>query len=79
LKKRDVEALLDTYDSDPVGALTTALQVVLERPDATWPELIARASLSQSRSAALLVGEQGALDSLAAELNELRHLSPPDQ
>jgi hypothetical protein len=47
---------------------------VLVRPDAAWPELVAAAQLADTRAAALLVGEQRALDDLAAELNELRDL-----
>jgi hypothetical protein len=45
---------------------------VLDRPDATWPELVAAAGFPDTRAAALLVGEEGALDRLAAELNEVR-------
>ena len=40
LTKRNVEALLDRYDIDPIGALTTALRRVLEMPDASWDELL---------------------------------------
>ncbi len=64
--------MLNDYDADPVGALTAALRRVLGAPDATWPELVQQAPVNQTRAAALLVGEHGALDSLAAELNELR-------
>jgi hypothetical protein len=75
LRKRHVESLLAGYDDDPVAALTGALRIVLERPDATWPELVAAAGFPDTRTAALLVGEEGALDALASELNELRDLS----
>ncbi|MCU1368134.1 MAG: hypothetical protein JWL72_873 [Ilumatobacteraceae bacterium] len=47
---------------------------MLELDDGTWPELVGAARFSDSRSAALLVGEQRTLDELAAELNELRGL-----
>jgi hypothetical protein len=77
LKKRDVEALLIRYDQDPIAALTTALRIVLERPDGLWPDLIAAAPFSETRRAAVLLGEEGALDDLAAELNELRDLARP--
>jgi hypothetical protein len=50
------------------------LRVVFDRPDGTWPELVAMGSFAQTRAAALLLGEQGALDDLASELNELRDL-----
>ena len=66
--------LLGTYDQDPVAALTRALRSVLERPDGGWPELVGAAGFTDSRAAALLLGEQRALDDLAAELNELRTL-----
>ena len=74
LAKRHVESLLADYDDDPVAALTVALRIVLEQPDATWPELVARAGLPDTQCAALLVGEEGALDALTRTLNELRAL-----
>jgi hypothetical protein len=72
LIKREVEALLAAYDDDPVDALTTALRIVLELPDALWPELVLAAGFTQTRAAALLVGDQRSLDGLASELNEAR-------
>jgi hypothetical protein len=69
-----VEALLSAYDDDSVAALSAALRIVLERNEAVWPELVAAAEFTETRTAALLVGEQGALDELARELNELRTL-----
>jgi len=74
LSKRDVEALLSNYDAAAVAALTVALGRVLDQSGATWPELLNIAPFTDTRRAALLVGEQGALDALAAELNELRSL-----
>lgn len=50
------------------------MRTVLEQPDLGWATLVRAAGFSDTRSAALLVGEQGALDALAAELNELRTL-----
>jgi hypothetical protein len=75
LAKRDVEQLLAAYDAEPVGALRLALGRVLDRPHATWPELIAAAPFSDTRRAALLAVDEGALDELARELNELRGLA----
>jgi hypothetical protein len=72
LRKSEVEALLASYDAEPVRALTVALRVVLERPGWSWEQLAA--ALPPERRAALLAAEPAALDSLAAELNELRHL-----
>lgn len=75
LRKRDVEALLAGYDDDPVGALTIALRRVLDRPDdASFAELVALAGFDEPRRLALLANDVGALDALAAELNERRRL-----
>lgn len=74
LRKRDVEALLDRFDDDPVGALTIALRRVLGRPEATWLELLEAAPVSHERRQALAAADQDALDALARELNELRTL-----
>jgi len=68
--------LLVGYDQDSVAALTVAMRIVLERPDASWPDLVHAAGFSQTRAAALLLGEEGALDALVQELNELRELDP---
>ncbi len=75
LKKKDVEALLRDYDSDPIGALTAALRVVLDQPDANWLVLLSAANLPDRRLQRLQDGDQTALDELAAELNETRDLA----
>ncbi len=75
LKKTHVEALLRDYDSDPIGALTAALRVVLDQPNANWLVLLSAAILSDNRLQRLQDGEQAALDELAAELNETRDLA----
>ena len=72
LKKAHVEALLRDYDSDPIGALTTALRVALDQPGGDWPTLLAAAPLPSTRRNRLRAGDQAALDELAAELNEAR-------
>ena len=74
LTKRDVETLLQAYDLDPVGALTTSLRIVLGRPDDDFDELVAHANLGDQRRERLLQREPDALDELAAELNERRTL-----
>lgn len=76
LRKTDVEALLDHYDADPVGALTTAMRRVLDQPDAEWPHLLDATGLPADRVRLLRAGDQRALDELAAELNEHRSLPP---
>ena len=77
LTKRDVERLLAGYDADPVGALTDALRVVTGAGDAEWDELVELATDDARRRAALAARDVAALDSLAAELNELRALERP--
>ena len=72
LKKAHVAALLRDYDSNPVGSLTTALRVALDKPSADWSSLLSAAPLPPARRNQLLAGEQTALDELAAELNEAR-------
>jgi hypothetical protein len=72
LGKRHVERLLATYDVDPVGALTEALQVVLDRPDAAFDTLIDTAVGDTTRRSLLHARHPEALDALAAELNERR-------
>lgn len=47
---------------------------ILDRADGTWAELVGAAGFSDTRAAALLRGEPGALDDLVRELNELRDL-----
>lgn len=72
LKKIDVELLMAAYDADPVGALTAALRVALDRTDGEWTELLKAAGFSCSRRIRLQGNDPAALDELAAELNELR-------
>ena len=75
LTKRDVEALLRDYDSDPVGAFTRRA-ARRARPHAT----LGGTSCSHCRDGLpsgaerSLVGDQQALDELAAQLNEERRL-----
>ena len=72
LGKAQVEALLATYDSAPIDALTTALRIALDAPTFEWPELLHLADFSSHRRGRLLDAESSALDQLAAELNEVR-------
>ena len=79
LTKRNVEALLDRYDIDPFGALTTALRRVLEMPDASWDELLRAGPFTGAELARLGRGDEDALDGLVGELNENRDLAPLHQ
>lgn len=76
LTKRNVETLLDRYDIDPIGALTTALRRVLEMPDANWDELLRAGPFTGAERACLGRGDDDALDELVGELNETRVLAP---
>ena len=57
-----------------LGALTTALRIVLDRPHAEFDELLAQADFTDDRRHRLRGREAAALDALAAELNERRTL-----
>ena len=74
LRKRDVEVLLDRYDTDPVAALTDALRINLDRPDLDFTALVKLAGFSCARRIRLQAQEPAALDELLTELNELRTL-----
>jgi hypothetical protein len=74
LRKRDVEVLLETYDTDPIGALTHALRHVLDDPSGSFPSLVGAAPIDDRRRALLLAHQVEALDELLAELNEVRTL-----
>ncbi|MFN8020028.1 MAG: hypothetical protein U0Q03_00750 [Acidimicrobiales bacterium] len=74
LRKRDVEALMGTYDSDPVGALATAMQRALDLPGEVFPALVRAAGFPAERQRRLLDHDVRALDELARELNETRTL-----
>jgi hypothetical protein len=77
LTKRDVEALLSSYDDDPVAALERALQRLLD-DRASFDELVDRLTragdVTAAQRQALLARDVAALDALAAELNERRTL-----
>ena len=75
LRKRDVEALLQQYDLDPVAALTTALRTTLDRPDLDFTALVNLAGFDCARRIRLQAHETAAMDELVAELNELRTVS----
>lgn len=76
LRKRDVEALWQRYDTDPVGALSEALRRVLDTDEDDWTALVKSAGFTCARRILLQARDQTALDELARELNELRRLSP---
>ena len=75
LTKRDVEQLMATYDDAPVESVTTALRVVLDRPDLDFTALVKLAGFTCDRRIRLQAQDAGALDELVTELNELRTIS----
>jgi hypothetical protein len=63
---------LVSYDADPIGALTAAMRIVLNMPDATWESLVAAAPIDPYLRQRLLSGDESSLDRMAARLNEHR-------
>ena len=66
--------MLDSYDQDPVTALTTALRLTLEVDAVTWDELTQLAGVTESQREALLTHETAALDEVLKLLVEKRSL-----
>lgn len=71
LTKRHVEALLEGYDADPLGALAQALSV-LTGAAGGFDDQVAACRFEPDRMTRLQRREVAALDELAAELNESR-------
>jgi hypothetical protein len=61
------------YDDGPVAALTAALRIVAERPDADWGTLVGCIE-SDIAASELIVGNLSALDRLLMLLVEQRTL-----
>jgi len=76
LAKRDVEALLDLVDTEPVAILTRLLQKALDQPGASWTVLVAACPLDEETKVRLLDCEPDALYALTALLNECRGFDP---
>lgn len=76
LRKRDVEALMGQIDTDPIGALTAALAIALDRrrEQLSFDELLALAPLTDTERDRFRSRNPEALDELAARLNEQRTL-----
>ena len=72
LTKHDVEMLLATYDTQPEGALSTALRKCLGMPTASWETLVENAVSHPDELHDLLFRNSDALDALAKTLNETR-------
>jgi hypothetical protein len=74
LSKADVEALLQTYDTEPIASLTRALSVVLGNEFATWQEALEQLPSDTFNITALLQEEIVHLDALVKRLVENRSL-----
>jgi hypothetical protein len=74
LTKRDVEALLRDYDSDPVAALLSALTKVWLVSEFTWNDAVDRLQVDEETRAKLRGCSVDALDDLAKQLVENRGL-----
>ena len=74
LSKADVEALLQTYDTDPIASLTSALSVVLGKELATWHEALEQLPSDTFDITALLQEDIDQLDALVKRLVENRSL-----
>lgn len=73
LKKRDVEALLNAYDANPIDALLSSLRVVCEDTDMSWQEAMERVPSSWNIEG-LLHGDIAVCDQLLKHLIEHRSL-----
>lgn len=71
LAKRDVELLLDAYDTDPVAALSVALDV-LGVHGATWDRRIDALDVDAVVAQRLKDHDVATLDALVAQLVETR-------
>ena len=74
LSKRDVEALLRDYDSDPVATLLSALSKVWLASELTWNGAVDRLQVDEETRAKLRSRSVDALDDLAKQLVENRGL-----
>jgi hypothetical protein len=74
LSKSDVEALLQSYDSDPTGCLLRALSVVLDITFSTWQQAVIQLPTDSFDTSALLREETEHLDALVKRLVENRAL-----
>lgn len=74
LTKRDVEALLRDYDSDPLAALLTALTKMWNVSELSWDDAVTRLPMSDEDKSHLRQRSLNALDELAKQLVENRGL-----
>ena len=74
LTKKEVETLLDTYDTDPAGSLRTAVSSLLGVDCQTWASMTVLVPTHYTASGALERQEMKAMDDLVKQLVEHRAL-----
>jgi hypothetical protein len=74
LTKKEIEALLETYDLDPVNSLRTAVSSLLGVECPTWESMMALLPSRYSSLSSLAQQETTAMDNLVKQLVEHRAL-----
>jgi len=74
LTKKDVEALMSTYDANPVGSLCIALSVLLRVQVTQWEQAMALLPSPFAESKELKQQDVAAMDELVKQLVERRAL-----
>ena len=74
LTKKEVENLLDSYDSDPIDSLRTAVSSLLGVDCVSWEAMTALLPAKYVSSGSLLRQETTAMDDLVKQLVEHRAL-----
>lgn len=73
LKKRDIEVLLDEYDTDRTSALLNSLHIIFDDAQLTWQQAVTRLP-TRWNNEALLHGDVTECDLLVKHLVEYRSL-----
>lgn len=74
LTKKEVETLLDSYDTDPAGSLRTAISSLLEVECPTWESMTSLLPSAYTATGHLARRETTAMDDLVKQLVEHRAL-----
>ncbi len=74
LTKKEIENLLDSYDSDPTGSLRTAVSSLLGVDCVSWDEMTSLMPAKYVSSGSLQRQETIAMDDLVKQLVEHRAL-----
>lgn len=74
LSKRDIEELLDSYDLDPVRALTRALVKIVKTHDGSWDSIVGQIPDTIAAHDRLRGHDIASLDAVVKHLVEHRRL-----